>query len=112
MKRTVDVTGRFLLPKDMRVNYGLDIGAKYELIEESDGIKIKPFTTRYVINEEHMKVLRKLYILLYENNLLDSYYNLGLSEITKRADIKCDKCGNFLFLDENNSYKCFKCGDK
>lgn len=112
MKRIIDNVGRVLIPKDTRNNYGLVPGAKYEIIEESDGIKVKPFTTKYVITDENMKLLRKLYVLLYENNLLDNYYNLGLSEITKRTDSKCDKCGNFLFLDENNSYRCYKCGDE
>ena len=109
MKR-VDSVGRIVIPKEIRKELNLQSGAGYELVKEENGIKIIPLTTNFTICNEDMKVLRKLYVMLADSGMLDTYYDEILSRITKRAVIKCENCGSYLFLDNNeNTYKCFKC---
>lgn len=111
MKKLVDSAGRVQLPKDLRDKYNLNTGAEYSLVAEDTYIKLEPVNKLFTIDNEDMKVLRKLYLMLADNGLLDDYYDTILSKITKRSEIKCDKCNNYLFLTTDNTYKCFKCGE-
>ena len=111
MKRLVDSAGRVQLSKELREKYNLKIGSSYNLIEEENYIRLEPANKLFTIDNEDMKVLRNLYLMLADNGLLDDYYDTILSKITKRSEIKCDKCNNYLFLTTDNTYKCFKCGE-
>lgn len=111
MKKIIDNVGRITLPKDVRDKYNLNPGANYNLIEEDSYIRLEPLNKLYSITNEDMKALRKLYLMLSDSDYLDDYYDTILSKITKRSEIKCDKCNNYLFLTSDNTYKCFKCGE-
>lgn len=101
--------GRITIPKNLRTKYNLNGGAEYQIIEDNDCLKIVSRETKYNIDEEDMKALRKLYIMLSDSGIMDSYYDEILSRITKKTETKCDKCGNNLFLTKENTFKCFKC---
>lgn len=109
MKKVVDNVGRVQIPKDLRIKYNLDKGASYMIKEEDNGIKIEPLNGINIISGEDMKVLRKLYLMLNASGLLDTYYDTILANITKKTDSKCAKCGNPLFLETDNTYKCYEC---
>ena len=111
MRKIVDSIGRVLIPKDLREKYNLKPGTDYFIIEEKDGLRIEAQEKLFTISNEDMKVLRKLYLMLSDNDLLDDYYETILSKITRKSEIKCDKCNSNLFITNDNSYKCFKCGD-
>lgn len=108
----VDAVGRVMIPKNLREKFDLEKGNSYSIIETDKGLLVTSEKVKFNICEEDMKALRKLYIMLSNSGFLDSYYDEILSRITKRTDIKCDKCGEFLFLTTDNTYKCFKCGDE
>lgn len=107
--RRVDSVGRVIIPKDIRKELNLNTGSGYELIKEEDSIRIIPTESAFKVYNEDMKALRKMYLMLEESGMLDSYYDEILSRITKRTDIKCETCGANLFLNKDNTYKCFKC---
>ena len=112
MKMIIDNCGRVQLPKEIRSKYNLVPGVKYDITERDNYLEIRPDKEFYTITSDEMTTLRKLYLMLSESGLLDDYYENTLADITKKADIKCDKCNSPLFLTKDNSYKCFKCGDE
>lgn len=105
----IDSVGRIVIPKSIRERYNLERGTEYELLETDRGLIISPKSMSFTIGEEDMKALRKLYIMLSNSGFLDTYYDEILSRVTKRTDIKCEKCQNYLFLTSDNNYKCFNC---
>lgn len=107
--KKVDSAGRIVLPKDIRESYNLDVGQEFTLVECEDYLKIMPLQVKFEIANEDMKVLRKLYLMLYESGLMDDYYDEVLSRITKKTENKCEKCKKPLFLTTDNNYKCFNC---
>lgn len=107
--KKVDNAGRVIIPKEFRKELNLDVGAGYEVIKDDDVIKVIPKEAAFKVYNEDMKVLRKMYLMLEESGMLDSYYDEILSRITKRTDVKCETCGANLFLNKDNTYKCFKC---
>ena len=112
MKTIIDGGGRIQIPKDLRHKYNLEKGSSYNILECDGYIKIEPSVSVHTIKDDEMTVLRKLYLMLLENNLLDEYYNLMLSNITKKTESKCPECKSPLFLNKDNTYKCYKCGDE
>jgi AbrB family looped-hinge helix DNA binding protein len=111
VKRIVDTNGRIQIPKETREGCGLESGTRYRIIEHSDYLEIRPDKELYTITSEEMKSLRKLYLMLSKNDFLDTYYETLLASITRKADVKCEHCGNYMFLTKDNTYKCFECGD-
>ena len=109
MTKIVDNVGRVQIPKDLRTKYNLEKGASYTIKEEENGLKIEPLGGLMTISGEDMLVLRKLYLMLENSGLIDSYYNEKLAEITRKTDNKCTKCNSPLFLDNDNTYKCYNC---
>lgn len=107
--KKVDNIGRITIPKDLRTKYNLETGMNYEIIEESDSLTIKPLNKNFTISNEDMKALRKMYIMLSDSGILDAYYDEILARITKKSESKCSECGAYLFLTNENTYKCFKC---
>lgn len=112
MKTIIDGGGRIQIPKDLRHKYNLEKGSSYNMTDCNGYIKIEPMQEIYNINTDEMTALRKLYLMLAENSLLDEYYDLMLSNITKKTESKCPECNSPLFLNKDNTYKCYKCGDE
>lgn len=105
----IDSVGRITIPKNIRERYNLEKGTEYELLETDRGLVVSPKSTPFTIGEEDMKALRKLYIMLSNSGFIDEYYNEILSRVTKRTDMNCTECGEYLFLTSDNNYKCFNC---
>ena len=107
--RTIDKLGRVCIPKELRDTYNLNEESDVQVLDNGNGIIVIPTDKPYTINEEKMTTLRKLYIMLKENNLLDEEYKQKLAEITKETAIECPTCKTKMFLTSQNTYKCYKC---
>lgn len=106
----IDKVGRIGIPQNLRERYNINGDfTDIDLIDTGNGILIKPLSNRYTIDEEQMRVLRELYIMLNETGLLDSYSNEILAKITKKSESICEKCGSNLFLNATNLLSCYKC---
>lgn len=107
--KKIDNLGRVVLPKVLREAYNIDRSTDLQVLDSGNGILILPSDKPYTLSPSNMDTLRKLYIMLKESGLLDDEYMAKLSKITKETDAKCDNCKSFMFLMNNNTYKCYKC---
>ena len=107
--RKVDDLGRVCIPIDIRKRYNINENTDLQIIDNGNGIIIYPADRPYLISNNDMETLRKLYIMLKDSGLLDDDYSEKLSKITKESDTKCADCGSNMFLMSDNTYKCYKC---
>lgn len=107
--RKLDSVGRITLPVDIRKQYNIDENTDLQIIDNGNGILIIPANKPYIISENNMETLRKIYVMLKESGLIDSEYEEKLAKITKETDSKCATCGNKMFLAADNTYRCYKC---
>jgi AbrB family looped-hinge helix DNA binding protein len=105
----LDAVNRVTIPKHLRDKYNLKAGEHYRLYDNGKTIEIIPEKQTYEILETDMTELRKLYLMLENSGLLDEYYDRILAGITKKSELKCEKCGNNLFYVDENTCKCFIC---
>ena len=105
----LDTVNRITIPKHLRDKYNLKAGERYRLYDNGKTIEIIPEIKSYEIPETDMIELRKLYLMLMESGLLDEYYDRVLSKITKKSELKCERCGSNLFYIDESTCKCFKC---
>lgn len=106
----MDVLGRVGVPQALRKRYGInEAKTEVEITDNGDGILIKPKKDVYTLTAIDMKTIREVYIMLKEYNLLDSYNDEVLSRVTKKSESVCSKCGSNLFLNNDNTLKCYKC---
>ena len=105
----IDNIGRITIPKNLRDNCNLEKGTECELVATNEGILIMSKNKNYSVGSVDMDALRKLYIMLKNSGFIDDYYDEILSRITRKTDSKCTKCGEHLFLTNDNNYKCFNC---
>lgn len=108
--RNFDQVGRIVIPKELRDKYNLKNGSAIR-IEDGDGfIKIIPGRTPdYIISEQNMDCLRKIYINLKENNLVEENVINQFGKIIKVTNNTCVNCGSNLFITNDNKYECIKC---
>lgn len=111
MKR-LDVAGRITLPKEIRERKGYKTDDLFEIYERDDEIILKPMTLKYVIDDDQMKVLRKLYGIVKDTDVLDESEMGLLKKMCNVADVMCPKCNESLFLTAENTYVCAKCGEE
>lgn len=109
MAKRLDNMCRLTIPKSIRERYNITPGTEFDIFDRGTSIELIPSNKVYVITKEQLYVLRKLYNMLDENNLLDEYYDKILADITKRSLNKCETCGSHLFYEDNGTYKCYKC---
>lgn len=106
----IDKLGRLGIPQNLRERYGIKGDATdVSLTDTGNGILIKPLENKYTIDDTQMKVLRELYIMLDNSDLLDTYVNEVMSKITRKSESKCAKCGANLYLNADNTLKCYNC---
>ena len=106
----IDKVGRIGIPQNLRERYNIKGDfTDIDLIDTGYGIFLKPLTNRYTIDEEQMRILREMYIMLNDTGFLDSYSNEVLAKITKKSESICEKCGANLFLTSTNLLSCYKC---
>ena len=107
--KKVDNVGRVVIPKHLRKELNLESGQSYDVVREDNYLKVIPLESKFIVCNEDMKALRKLYLMLEESGMLDTYYDEILARVTQKTALKCESCGASLFLDKDNTYKCFKC---
>ena len=110
--KKLDTVGRITLPKEMRDRNNFKADDLFEIYERGDEIILKPMKKNYTISENQMFVVRKLFSMDKDTDLLEDSELATLKEICKFTDIICPKCGEPLYLANDNSYKCLKCGEE
>ena len=76
-----------------------------------DLIIVKPMRLNYTIDETQINIIRKIYNMIKDTDLLEENEIQTLKEICKCTDLVCPKCNEPLYLSSDNTYKCIKCGD-
>lgn len=103
--------GKVTIPKSIRERNNLKTNDAFEIFERGDEIVLKPMHSNYNITENQMYVVRKLYNMVKDTDLLEESEITILKEICGITDITCPKCGENLYLTSDNTYKCMKCGE-
>ena len=103
--------GRITIPKEIRERNNLKPNDLFEVYERGNEIIFKPMRTSYTVNEPQMSILRKLYMMIKDTDILEESEITTLKEICGFTEISCPKCGEFLYLTADNTYKCMKCGE-
>ena len=109
--KKLDAIGRITLPKELRDRNGFKTDDLFEIYERGDEVILKPMKINYSINESQMLLLRKLYVMIKDTDILEESELITLKEICKCTDLACPNCKEPLFLSSDNSYKCIKCGE-
>lgn len=107
--KKLDTVGRITLPKEMRERNGFKPDDLFEVFERGDEIILKPMKKDYRISESQMSVIRKLYNMMKDADILEESEIMTLKEICKFTDVLCPKCNENLYLTSDNSYKCMNC---
>ena len=110
MKR-MDINGRVGIPKEIRERNNFKADAMFEVFERGNDIIFRPIKSDYKVTENQMHVVRKLYNMVKDTDLLEESEIVILKEICGITDIVCPKCGENLYLTSDNTYKCMKCGE-
>lgn len=106
----IDKLGRLGIPQNLRERYGINGDVtEVSVTDTGNGILIKPLENKYTIDDSQMKVLRELYIMLDNSGLLDSYIDEVLSKMLRKSESKCAKCDANLYLNADNTLKCYNC---
>lgn len=109
--KQIDSLGRIVIPKELRERNGYKTNDLFEIYERGDEIILKPMKLNYSISDSQMLVLRKLFLMVKDIDLLeDSELNI-LKETCKCTDMTCPTCKEPLFINADNTYKCMKCGE-
>lgn len=109
--KKLDTVGRITLPKEMRDRNNFKTDDLFEIYERGDEIILKPMKKNYTISESQMSIIRKLYSMLKDTDLLEDSELSTLKEICRITDSSCPTCGELLYISNDNTYKCMKCGE-
>ena len=109
--KKLDCLGRIVIPKEVRERNGYKTNDLFEIYERGDEIILKPMKINFEISESQMLVLRKLFLMVKDIDLLDDNELAILKETCKCTDMTCPTCNEPLFINSDNTYKCMKCGD-
>lgn len=107
--RKIDTVGRVVLSKELRDIYGLDFGDQIEIVDNGNGILVKPIKKLFYVNENQVDILRQIYFMLQGSTVLNDVQTATLKDICKITDTKCPMCGEELCVGSNGSYICFNC---
>lgn len=109
--KKLDAIGRITLPKEIRDRNGFKTDDLFEIYERGDEVILKPMKVNYTINESQMSILRKVYSMVKDTDLLEENELSILKEACKCTDLVCPTCKEPLYLTSDNTYKCLKCGN-
>lgn len=109
--KKLDSVGRITLPKEMRDRNNFKTDDLFEIYERGDEIVLKALKKNYTVNELQMGILRKLYSMIKDTDILEESEITILKEVCGFTEISCPKCGEPLYLTSDNTYKCMKCGE-
>ena len=74
----IDNMGRIVIPKNFRKTYDINYGDELELIDNGNGLLIRPIMEQRILTEEGLKLLNELYELLEDED-----YKKRLEKIIK-----------------------------
>lgn len=74
----IDNMGRIVIPKNFRKTYDINYGDELDLIDNENGILIRPIMEQRILTEEGLKLLNELYDLLEDED-----YKKRLEKIIK-----------------------------
>lgn len=109
--KKLDNLGRIVIPKEVRERNGYKTNDLFEIYERGDEIILKPMKLNFAISESQMLVLRKVFLMIKDIDLLDDNELAILKETCKCTDMICPTCNEPLFITSDNTYKCMKCGE-
>ena len=93
----------------MRERNGFKADDLFEIFERGDEIVLKPMQSNYKLSESQMMIIRKIYNMIKDTDLLEESEITILKEICKFTDVSCPNCKEKLYLTVDNSYKCMNC---
>lgn len=103
--------GKITIPKNIRERNNLKANDMFEIYEKGNEIVLRPTKPNYNITDTQMFVIRKLYNMVKDTDLLEDSEIAILKETCSISDIKCPKCDENLYITSDNTYKCMKCGE-
>lgn len=109
--RKIDSVNRVVLPKELKDAYGLQCGDPIEIVDNGNGILVKPIKISFAINESQINDLRGIYFLLKDTTVLSDEQLSALKDVCKITDTKCPMCGEELCVGETGSYICYVCAN-
>lgn len=74
----IDNMGRIVIPKNFRKTYDINYGDELDLIDNGNGLLIRPIMEQRILTEEGLKLLNELYDLLEDED-----YKKRLEKIIK-----------------------------
>ncbi len=107
--KKLDLAGRITLPKEIRERNGYKADDVFEIFERADEIVLKPLKKRYSINENELSVIRDIYNMLKDTDVLEDSKLATLREICRLSEVLCPTCNEPMSLTEDNTYKCMNC---
>jgi AbrB family looped-hinge helix DNA binding protein len=105
----LDVYGRITLPRSIRERNGMKPDDVFEIYENGEDIILRPMKKPYRIFEDEMDVIRKVYELIKDTDVLEESELVTLSEMCGTSDVKCPNCNKNMYLTNENTYKCINC---
>lgn len=109
--KKLDNIGRITLPKEIRDRNNFKPDDLFEIYENGSEIVLKPMKKNYNIDESQMNIIRKVYSMIKDTDLLEESELSILKETCKCTDLVCPTCKEPLYLSTDNTYKCVKCGE-
>jgi len=109
--KKLDSIGRITIPKEIRIRNGYKTDDLFEIYERGDEVVLRAMKKNYTLNEMQMYIIRKLYNIVKDTDVLEESENTTLREICGFTDVACPNCGEPLYITADNSYKCMKCGE-
>ena len=110
--RKIDSVSRVVLPKELKDTYGLQCGDPIEIVDNGNGILVKPIKSVYTINETQLSVLRTIYFLLKDSTVLSDEQLDVMRDVCKITNTVCPMCGEELCIGDSGSYICFSCANR
>lgn len=74
----IDNMGRIVIPKNFRKTYDINYGDELDLIDNGNGLLIRPIMEQRILTEEGLQLLNELYDLLEDED-----YKKRLEKIIK-----------------------------
>ena len=106
----LDVNSRIGIPKGIRERLGLKKGVSNVEIFEKDGdIIVRPLVETFNVTKNQMEVVRKLYNMIKDIDLLETTELKILKEACYISDVSCPKCGTDMYYTKDKRYECPNC---
>ena len=105
----IDVNGRIGIPKVMRERLGITSDTIVDVFERGNSIVLKPRKETYEITQNQLDVLRQVYEVVKNFNMIDDTSLNVFREACYISDMKCPECGSNLYVTSDKVSVCPKC---